>query len=76
MNRRGTENDIEALVDNTYEELFKNLSKKYHYCQNEKKIETIKNEILKNECEEIIEDMNDTITRHEKKIKEIIKKYK
>ena len=79
--RQGTINDIENLVEDSYESMYHELSKNYNYIKEEnelqrEQIQEMLSDIWKIECEEIIEEMNTLINEKMKKINEIVKKYK
>ena len=79
--RQGTINDIENLVEDSYESMYHELAKNYNYIKEEnelqrEQIQEMLSDIWKIECEEIIEEMNTLINEKMKKINEIVKKYK
>lgn len=79
--RQGTINDIENLVEDSYESMYHELAKNYNYIKEEnelqrEQIQEMLSDIWKIECEEIIEEMNTVINEKMKKINEIVKKYK
>lgn len=79
--RQGTINDIENLVEDSYESMYHELEKNYNYMKEEnelqrEQIQEMLSDIWKIECEEIIEEMNTLINEKMKKINEIVKKYK
>ena len=79
--RQGTINDIENLVEDSYESMYHELAKNYNYIKEEneiqrEQIQEMLQDIWKIECEEIIEEMNTLINKKMKKINEIVKKYK
>ena len=79
--RQGTINDIENLVEDSYESMYHELAKNYNYIKEEneiqrEQIQEMLQDIWKIECEEIIEEMNTLINEKMKKINEIVKKYK
>ena len=79
--RQGTINDIENLIEDSYESMYHELSKNYNYIKEEnelqrEQIQEMLSDIWKIECEEIIEEMNTLINEKMKKINEIVKKYK
>ena len=79
--RQGTINDIENLVEDSYESMYHELANNYNYMKEEneiqrEQIQEMLSDIWKIECEEIIEEMNTLINEKMKKINEIVKKYK
>lgn len=79
--RQGTINDIENLVEDSYENMYHELANNYNYIKEEneiqrEQIQEMLSDIWKIECEEIIEEMNTLINEKMKKINEIVKKYK
>lgn len=79
--RQGTINDIENLVEDSYESMYHELANNYNYIKEEnelqrEQIQEMLSDIWKIECEEIIEEMNTLINEKMKKINEIVKKYK
>lgn len=81
VERQGTINDIENLVEDSYESMYHELAKNYNYIKEEnemqrEQIQEILSDIWKIECEEIIEEMNTLINEKMKKINEIVKKYR
>ena len=81
INRAGTEYDIDNLVEDTYEDMYKELSQHYEYekAENEQlrqKNKEMLRDIQSLEFEDIIEEMNDIMNIKLYKIKEILKKYK
>lgn len=81
MNRAGTEYDIDNLVEDTYEDMYKELSQHYEYekAENEQlrqKTKEMLRDIQSLEFKDIIEEMNDIMNVKLNKINEILKKYK
>lgn len=81
INRAGTEYDIDNLVEDTYEDMYKELSQHYEYekAENEQlrqKTKAMLRDIQSLEFEDIIEEMNDIMNVKLNKINKILKKYK
>ena len=79
--RKGTINDIENLVEDSYESMYKDLAKEYKYIKEEnerqrEEIQEMLTDIWQLECEEILKEINTIISEKMKKIDNIVKKYK
>ena len=79
--RKGTINDIENLVEDSYESMYKDLAKEYKYIKEEnerqrEEIQEMLQDIWQLECEEILKEINTIISEKMKKIDNIVKKYK
>lgn len=79
--RKGTINDIENLVEDSYERMYKDLAKEYKYIKEEnerqrEEIQEMLQDIWQSECEEILKEMNTIISEKMKKIDNIVRKYK
>lgn len=79
--RQGTINDIENLVEDSYESMYKDLAKEYKYIKEEnerqrEEIQEMLTDIWQLECEEILKEINTIISEKMKKIDNIVKKYK
>lgn len=66
--RQGTINDIENLVEDSYESMYKDLAKEYKYIKEEyerqrEEIQEMLQDILQLECEYILNEMNEKLEK-------------